>query len=78
WQDAPPQHPVILAGSTGSRGTTALLMEAVARLPQGAIILPGFDFEMPTAVWNELDQALLAEDHPQYRFRKLMNMLGVS
>jgi len=77
WQDAPPQHPVILAGSTGSRGTTALLMEAVARLPQGAIILPGFDFEMPTAVWNELDQALLAEDHPQYRFRKLMNMLNV-
>ena len=40
-------HPVIVAGSTGSRGTTALLMQAVARLPQGALVLPGFDFDLP-------------------------------
>ena len=77
WQDAPPLHPVILAGSTGSRGTTSLLMQAVSRLPQGAVVLPGFDFEMPTAVWQELDQELLSEDHPQYRFRHLMQALGL-
>jgi len=58
-----------------ARGTTALLMQAVARLPQGAVVLPGFDFDMPTAVWSELDQALLSEDHPQYRFRALMKAL---
>ena len=33
WQAQPPDAPIILAGSTGSRGTTALLMQAVARLP---------------------------------------------
>ncbi|MDA7963793.1 double-strand break repair protein AddB [Ruegeria sp.] len=77
WQIEPPQHPVILAGSTGSRGTTLMLMEAVARLPQGALILPGYDFDQPDQVWQGLDDALTSEDHPQYRFRKLMNGLGL-
>ncbi|WP_170468190.1 double-strand break repair protein AddB [Ruegeria arenilitoris] len=77
WHDAPPQHPVILAGSTGSRGTTLMLMEAVARLPQGALILPGYDFDQPEDVWHGLDDALTSEDHPQYRFRKLMTQLGL-
>ncbi|SFE16733.1 double-strand break repair protein AddB [Sulfitobacter brevis] len=78
WDESPPQHPIILAGSTGSRGTTSMLMQAVARLPQGAIILPGFDFDMPTAVWADLDRELLSEDHPQYRFRHLMKALDLS
>lgn len=76
WQAAPPQGPVIIAGSTGSRGTTALFMQAVAKLPQGAIVLPGYDFEMPTSVWDHMDDVLTAEDHPQFRFRRLMDGLG--
>ncbi|MYM55339.1 double-strand break repair protein AddB [Thalassovita mangrovi] len=77
WAANPPQTPLIVAGSTGSRGTTMLLMKAVAKLPQGAIVLPGFDFDMPLSGWDDLDDALAAEDHPQYRFRKLMNELGI-
>lgn len=77
WAEHPPRNPIILAGSTGSRGTTALLMQAIAKLPQGAVVLPGFDFDMPTAVWAELDEALLSEDHPQYRFRHLMQALDL-
>ncbi len=77
WQVAPPPHPIILAGSTGSRGTTLMLMEAIARLPQGALILPGYDFAQPASVWSGLDDALLSEDHPQYRFRKLMHGLNL-
>ena len=76
WATRPPTDPVILAGSTGSRGTTALLMQAVARLPQGAVVLPGFDFDLPAAVWDSMDDALTAEDHPQFRFRRLMEQLG--
>ncbi|MFQ6553762.1 double-strand break repair protein AddB [Aestuariibius insulae] len=78
WHKAPPEHPVLIAGSTGSRGTTALLMEAVARLPQGAVILPGFDFDLPEPVWATLEAALSSEDHPQYRFRKLMAALDLA
>ena len=81
WAEAPPDHPVLVAGSTGSRGTTALLMEAVARLPQGAVVLPGFDDTMPDAAWAALDrggEGLAAEDHPQYRYRALMARLGLT
>ncbi len=78
WQENPPSHPVILAGSTGSRGTTSLLMQAIAQLPQGAVILPGFDFDMPASVWADLDRELLSEDHPQYRFRHLMKALDLA
>ena len=76
WAENPPQHPVIVAGSTGSRGATALFMQAVAQLPQGAIVLPGFDFDLPEAVWSGMTDALAAEDHPQYRFRQLMDRIG--
>jgi double-strand break repair protein AddB len=78
WQDAPTPHPVIVAGSTGSRGTTALLMQAVARLPQGALVLPGFDFDLPGHVWSGMSDALTAEDHPQFRYRRLLEGLGLA
>ncbi|MEY4697246.1 MAG: hypothetical protein RIT14_1674 [Pseudomonadota bacterium] len=78
WEGNPPQGPVIVAGSTGSRGTTAALMAAVARLPQGALVLPGFDADMPAAVWARMDDAMTAEDHPQYRFLRLAGMLGIT
>lgn len=78
WQTMPPQDPVLIAGSTGSRGTTALLMQAVAALPQGAVILPGFDFDTPDSVWQAMDDALTAEDHPQNRFRHLIDLLHIT
>ncbi|MGL6210040.1 MAG: double-strand break repair protein AddB, partial [Paracoccaceae bacterium] len=77
WQDQPPADPVIVAGSTGSRGATRALMEAVARLPQGAVVLPGFDALLPAQVWAAMDDAMTAEDHPQYRMHRLMVALGL-
>ena len=77
WAKAPPQHPVLIAGSTGSRGTTELLMKAVLKLPQGSIVLPGFDFDLNANSW-----ALLSEksentmDHPQFGFADLADKLG--
>lgn len=78
WATEPPTNPVIVAGSTGSRGSTSLLMQAVARLPQGAIILPGFDFDQPDEIWHQLNNVLAAEDHPQFRFAQLMRALDLS
>lgn len=77
WQAAPPSDPVILAGSTGSRGTTALLMQAVTVLPQGAVILPGVDLQMPATIWRSLTTPAPQQDHPQYRFAILAERLGV-
>lgn len=73
WQKHPPAHPIIIAGSTGSRGTTALLMRAVAALPQGAVVLPGFDFDQPASVWDRLKpENGPSDDHPQYRYARLL------
>ena len=81
WREDPPDAPVILAGSTGSRGTTFRLMCAVAGLPQGAVVLPGFDFDLPDPIWSALtgpEGGHAAEDHPQYRFARLLAHLDLA
>jgi ATP-dependent helicase/nuclease subunit B len=78
WADQPPEHPILIAGSTGSRGTTQMFMQAVAQLPQGAVILPGFDNDMPATVWDRMANEAGAEDHPQFRFLNLAKALGLS
>ncbi len=77
WQVAPPVDPVIVAGSTGSRGSTLRLMQAVVGLPQGALLLPGFDFEMSPADFGDLGDALTSEDHPQFRFHRVLAATGI-
>lgn len=77
WAETPPKDPVIVAGSTGSRGATQLFMQAVATLPQGALILPGYDFHMPGPVWSSMEDPLQNSDHPQFRYRQIMTTLGL-
>lgn len=69
-----PDGPVIVAGSTGSHGATRDFMRAVARLPMGAVVLPGFDPDLPDAVWQGLDAR--AEDHPQARYAPFLSEFG--
>lgn len=71
WAENPPKNPVIIAGSTGSRGATAMFIKAVASLPQGAVVLPGFDFLTPRNIWP-----LMAEEHPQFGFAALGEIIG--
>ncbi len=40
-------------------------------------MLPGFDFDMPEALWPTLNDPLIAEDHPQFRFHALMKALDL-
>lgn len=72
WTHSPPGFPVIAAGSTGTQPATAALLAAVARLPQGAVILPGLDKEMPDAEWETVEAT-----HPQYALRQLLGQLKV-
>lgn len=71
WAEAPPEGPVIVAGSTGSRPVTAKLMAAVAGLPQGAVVLPGYDFTTPPDLWP-----VMGEGHPQFGFASLATQIG--
>ena len=71
WEATPPKGPVIVAGSTGSRAVTAMLMAAVAALPQGAVVLPGYDYTTPQDLWPQL-----GEEHPQFGFAELSARIG--
>ncbi len=44
--------PVIAAGSTGSMPATARFLQAIAKLPQGAVVLPGLDTDLDDAAWQ--------------------------
>jgi ATP-dependent helicase/nuclease subunit B len=43
---------VIAAGSTGSIPATAALVAAVAKLPHGAVVLPGLDTDLDEPTWR--------------------------
>jgi len=79
WAADPPTDPVIVAGSTGSKGISAELMVAVATLPQGAVILPGVDrhadFETFASLRDGIDRPG-APDHPQAGLSRLIERLG--
>ncbi|MBP1805132.1 double-strand break repair protein AddB [Rubellimicrobium aerolatum] len=78
WLADPPADPILVAGATGSRGATMRLMEVVARLPQGAVVLPGFDPDLPPPIWERLDSPLTGEDHPQFLYAGLLRRLGLA
>ncbi|MFO7854805.1 MAG: double-strand break repair protein AddB [Paracoccaceae bacterium] len=75
WAARPPATPVLAAGSTGSTPATAELLSAVARLPQGAVVLPGWDPEMPAEVWETLAAGERPE-HPHHHLVRLVAGLG--
>jgi len=67
WRNAPPPGPVIAAGSTGSIPATADLLNVIAGLPQGAVILPGLDRDADDATWAHLEPG-----HPQFGMAQLI------
>jgi ATP-dependent helicase/nuclease subunit B len=70
WRAAPPDHPVIAAGSTGSIPATAALLSLVARLPAGRVVLPGLDRHLDDAGW-----AAVGPTHPQYGLKQLLDRI---
>ncbi len=46
--------PVIAIGSTGTNRATARLLAAIARAPQGAVVLPGLDRDLDDAAWLQI------------------------
>jgi len=75
--------PVIVAGSTGSIPATADLIAAIARLPHGAVVLPGLDTDLDEASWRligggEHSSVPPAPGHPQFALQALLARIGVA
>ena len=75
WRRQPPAGPVIAAGSTGSIPATAELLEVIAGLPGGQLVLPGLDQLACPVTW----EAITSDGaHPQHTLARLLARLGVS
>lgn len=78
--------PVIAAGSTGSMPATAALLATIARLPQGAVVLPGLDTQLDEPSWRLIagagdkatqEPADAAVGHPQFAMQAFLTSIGM-
>ncbi|MBB5754008.1 double-strand break repair protein AddB [Prosthecomicrobium pneumaticum] len=77
---APPRGLVVAAGSTGSIPATASLLATIARLPNGAVVLPGLDTALDEAGWAAIGAVgteTSAPGHPHYALKQLLAGMGV-
>ena len=75
--------PVIAAGSTGSIPATAELIATIARLPHGAVVLPGLDTDLDEESWkliagDEKKRIAPASGHPQFAMQALLTRIGIA
>jgi len=75
WRAAPPPGLVIAAGSTGSIVAATDLLGVIARLPRGAVVLPGLDQGADETIWQAIETD---EAHPQHGLSQLIRALGVT
>ncbi len=64
--------PVIAAGSTGTVPATARLLQTIAGLPNGAVVLPGLDMALDDESWESLGRH---PEHPQAGMWELLRGL---
>src|SRR5919106_1901665 len=71
WSTTPPDQRIVAAGSTGSIPATRTLLQVIARLPRGTVVLPGLDQDMDDPSWDCLEPG-----HPQHGLKQLLAALG--
>ncbi|SHF63828.1 ATP-dependent helicase/nuclease subunit B [Kaistia soli DSM 19436] len=77
----PPRGLVIAAGSTGSIPATAELLATIARLPNGAVVLPDLDTALDDAAWTAIgggEGIASTPGHPQYGLRQWLGRAGIT
>lgn len=74
--------PVIALGSTGSNPMTAQLLNAVSRMPSGAVILPGLDRDLDNDAWSYIGEPSgphgePSHTHPQSILNRLLRIMNI-
>lgn len=80
------EAPVIAAGSTGSMPATAKLLATIAKLPHGAVVLPGLDMHLDEPSWtliagdhdDDTHDGTPAAGHAQFAMHALLDRIGIA
>ena len=72
WREAPPEYPVFVVGSTASQEATAELLQVIAQMPSGTVVVPGLDPAMGEAEWERV-----AAGHPLFHVKRFLERCGV-
>ncbi len=67
WQSQPPQNPIYIFASTGSRPLMREFMDTALSTQNAALIFPAYDFDPPEN---------MSEDHPQFGYQNLLQWLA--
>lgn len=70
--------PVIVAGTIGADPLTARLIGAVARHPQGAVVLPGLDQALDETSWDLIGSSEAGFGHPQGGLHRMLAAIGAT
>lgn len=73
WRETPPDFPVVAAGSTGSQPATAELLDTIASMENGTVVLPGLDMLLDEESFQACEPS-----HPQYNLKRLLDKMGVA
>ena len=82
-EENPPKGLVIAAGTTGSIPSTSRLLAAIAKLPNGAVVLPGLDKNLPEEIIRQLQeneergQESVTSTHAQFGLCRLLKTLRI-
>jgi ATP-dependent helicase/nuclease subunit B len=81
-QKAGERDPVVALGSTGSNPTTARLLDAISRMTQGAVVLPGLDRDLDDIAWSHIGEASgeygePSYSHPQSILKRLLRIMDI-
>jgi ATP-dependent helicase/nuclease subunit B len=82
WTGHPPEGFTIAAGITTSAPAIAAVLATVAKLENGAVVLPGLpdDRAMPVDEWDALgpdEDGRGEESHPLFHLKRLLHRMGV-
>ncbi|MDT9597593.1 double-strand break repair protein AddB [Sphingosinicella rhizophila] len=88
WRTKHPPGFVAAAGITAAAPAVARLLRTVSRLPDGMVVLPALDLDMPEDEWERLGpherdpetgrRERSIETHPQFNLKLLLDRMGVS
>ena len=83
WAERPPEGFTLAAGITTSAPAVAAVLARVARLDQGAVILPALADAraFPDEEWDALgpdEEGRGEEVHPQYHLKRILDRIGVA